>query len=205
MDQHYPFPVFILPYSYVSLMPKLDADTLYYHYNHYVEAVHRLNELVRENHLTGCSLFELTTEPIPAPRVTAARIKNLAGAVFNHQLYFEGLYRPVMRVPDNQLTRAITKKYDSMERFQELIGQAANGINGSGWVWLIEENGELHICTTRDNEVVSLRSVSPIFIIDLWEHAYFTMHQFDRNAYLQNWFQLVNWDLADRRYQEAGA
>ena len=63
------------------------------------------------------------------------------------------------------------------------------------------EGGEPHIATTGNNSVVSLNSVTPIFSIDMWEHAYFPLYQFDKAAYLNNWFELVNWDRADQRYQ----
>lgn len=205
MEQHYPFPIYPLPYSYVSLMPHMDADTLYYHHEHYAQAVRELNRLVSENHLTGATLGELLTEPLTLPVVKGNQIKNLAGVVFNHQLYFDGIYRPVSRVPDNKLTRALAETYGSLGRFQSLLVQAAESLTGSGWLWLIAEGGSLHICTTRNNAVASLGSVSPIFAIDLWEHAYFTMHRFDRAGYLADWLEVVNWERADQLFQAAKA
>ena len=203
MEQRYPFPVYPLPYSYVSLMPHLDADTLYYHHSHYAAQVRELNRLVVENHLTGLTLSELLFQDLKLPPVRGAQIKNAAGDVHNHWFYFDGIYSPTSRLPDNRLTREITDTYGSMAQFRQLLTQAAESVTGSGWVWLIAEGGGLHIAVTRDNRVVGLGSVSPIFVIDLWEHAYYTMHQFDKAAYINDWFSMINWERADRLFQES--
>lgn len=205
MVQHYPFPIYPLPYSYVSLMPHLDADTLYYHYNHYAAEVRELNRLVAESNLTGLSLQELLFKDLKLPPVRAAQIKNAAGSVHNHWFYFDGIYSATSRLPDNRLTREIADTYGSMAQFKQLITQAADSIYGSGWVWLFAECGRLHIAITQNCGVVNLNTVAPIFAIDLWEHAYFTMHQFDRAAYLSDWFDMVNWERAEQLFQNANA
>jgi Fe-Mn family superoxide dismutase len=193
-----------LPYSYVSLMPHYDADTLYYHYCHYSQEVQLLNRLVARSRLTELSLPQLITQDLNLPVTLEKQIKNAAGSVYNHSLFFEGMYSTEARLPDNVLTGQLAGTYGSLEQFQQLFEEAADSIFGSGWVWLIAEGGGLHIATTRDNEVVNLSAVTPILVADLWEHAYFTMYQFDRKAYLDTWFRLVNWDRADQRLQAAG-
>ena len=203
MEQHYPFPVHPLPYGYVSLMPHLDADTLYYHHSHYAAQVRELNRLVAEHHLTEFTLSELLLSDLKLPPVVESRIKNAAGDVHNHWFYFDGIYSATSRLPDNRLTREITNTYGSIAQFQKLLTQAAKSVTGSGWVWLIVEGGGLHIAVTRDNKVVGLGSVFPILVIDLWEHAYYTMHQFNKAAYINDWFHMVNWERADQLFQEA--
>lgn len=203
MDQRYPFPVHPLPYSYVSLMPHLDADTLYYHHGHYAYQVGELNRLAAENHLTGLTLRELLQSDLNLPPVREKQIKNTAGDVHNHWFYFDGIYSSTSRLPDNRLTREIAETYGSMAQFRQLLTQAAESITGSGWVWLMTEGGALHIAVTRDNSVVSLDAVAPIFVIDLWEHAYYPTRHFDRGAYINDWFHMINWERADRLFQEA--
>ncbi len=201
MNQYYPFPVSPLPYSYVSLMPRCDPDTLYYHYEHFAGQIRQLNQLVAQRQLTELTLDELFCQDLNLPAAQAAQVKSLSGSVYAHQLYFDSIYSSVSRLPDNLLTRKLIDTYGSLEQFKKLLTEAAYSITGSGWVWLIMEGGEPHIATTGNNSVVSLNSVTPIFSIDMWEHAYFPLYQFDKAAYLNNWFELVNWDRADQRYQ----
>lgn len=203
MDQRYPFPVEPLPYSFVSLMPRCDADTLYYHYGHYVSAVRRLNRLADRYGLTGSTLNQLLFDELPVPTAVENNFRDTAGEVYNHRLYFRSLYSPVNRVPDNSLTRAIAAAYGSLEELSRLAAQAARSVYGSGWLWLIVEGGDLHLSVTKDNHTPDLRAVTPVLCADLWEHAYWTRHQFDRRAYLQDWFSLLNWEEADSRYQGA--
>ncbi len=102
--------------------------------------------------------------------------------------------------PDNALTRALTATYGSLDKFRELLIQAAQSLLGSGWLWLILEGGGLHLALTSNNETVSLAAVTPIFVIDLWEHSYFPIHRFDKAAYLNDWFQRVDWAQAERNF-----
>lgn len=204
MTQSYPFPQFPLPYSYVALVPRCDPDTLYYHYDHYAGQVRQLNDLVAKGRLTQLTLNQLFAQELDLPPLQANRVKSLSGSIFAHQFYFDGICSATARMPDNLLTRRLSDAYGSMEQFKKLLIEAAYSITGSGWVWLIFEGGDPHIVTTPNNEIVNLSAVAPIFTIDLWEHAYFSLWKFDKEAYLNNWFDMVNWDRADQRFQSIG-
>jgi Fe-Mn family superoxide dismutase len=91
-----------------------------------------------------------------------------------------------------------------MDRFQQLLTEAAESIIGSGWVWLAAEGDRgVHISTTENNDVVPLASVSPLLILDMWEHAYLPMNHFDKAAYVEDWFSLIDWGKANERYLAA--
>lgn len=206
LDQYFPFQAFALPDSYMSMLPECDAHSLYYgHDTFYVNATHALNQLVTTHRLTDYSLIEiLTATDINLPTDQLARLKDAAGAVYNHQLFFDGLtctkgYPPVIRI-----TEAITAAYGSTENFRRMMAEAANSIIGSGWVWLVAEgNKGIHIATTANNEVAPLASVTPVLIADLWEHAYLSMDHFNKPSYMEDWFSLINWSRAEERYLSA--
>lgn len=205
MEQYFPFQQFQLPYSYIALMPHCDANTLYYHHDeYYAEAVYELNRLVVRHRLTDRSLHQLLTEDFNLPAAQLARLKNAAGAMYNHQLYFAGIACKSGQPPFNRLTEEIVATYGSIPQFRRLLTEAAESVIGSGWVWLVAEGGRgVHIATTANNEVVPLTSVTPILIMDVWEHAYLTMEHFNKPSYVDTWFALINWDEAERRYLEA--
>ena len=202
MEQNFPFQSSPLPYSYVGLMSYCDADTLYYHHDGYYDsAVYELNNLVVRHRLTGLSLPQLVNEDIDLPTAQLDRLKNAAGAVYNHQLYFDGLSCKAGPPPFNRLTETIVTTYGSMQAFQQLLVEAAESISGSGWVWLVAEGDKgIHIATTDDNEVVALKFVTPLLVLDMWEHAYITQTHFDKAAYVNTWFSLIDWNKAEQRY-----
>lgn len=205
MEQYFPFQSSPLPYSHVALMPHCDANTLYYHHDkYYAEAVYELNRLAVRHRLTDQSLAQLAVGDYNLPAAQLNRLKSAAGAVYNHQLYFDGISCKAGPPPFNHLTEAITAAYGSMARFQQLMTEAAESIIGSGWVWLVAEgNKGIHIVTTANNEVAALGSVTPVLIADLWEHAYLTMDHFNKPSYMETWFSLIDWGRAEQRYMSA--
>lgn len=205
MEQTFPFQSSPLPYSYVALMPHCDANTLYYHHDkYYAESVYELNRLVVRHRLTDHTLSQLVTEDYNLPAAQLDRLRSAAGSVYNHQLYFDGISCKAGQPPFNRLTDAIATTYGSMARFQQLLTQAAASIIGSGWVWLVAEGDRgIHISTTINNEVVPLGSVTPLLVLDMWEHAYLTLDHFSKAAYVDTWFSLIDWTKANQRYMDA--
>ena len=203
MEQYFPFQSSPLPYSYVALMPHCDANTLYYHHDEYfTNAVYELNNLVVHHRLTRMSLSQLATEDINLPAALLARLRSAAGAVYNHQLYFDSISCKAGPPPVNRLTEEIAASYGSMDRFRRLMTEAAESIIGSGWVWLVAEGARgIHLATTPNNEVVALASVTPLLVLDMWEHAYLSLDHFDKAV--DAWFALIDWDKANLRYLEA--
>lgn len=203
MAQYYPFPAYPLPYPYVSLLPCFDADTIYAHHRYYTNGVEALNRLTVRYGLIEKSLEEMISQDLNLPPVPEQEVKNLAGLVHNHQLYFDGMSCEAGNPPENALTEALKATYGSMEDFKRILIEAAQSVHGSGWLWLILEAGRLHLATTQNNETVGLDVVSPILLADLWEHAYFPIHRFDLMVYLNDWFARINWDRAERAYLRA--
>ncbi len=205
MDQTYPFKAGPLPFAPASLAPLRDPDAIFLHHSgYYAQKVRELNHLVAKHRLTGLSLEDLLIEDIDLPPAARARRTGAAGAVSAHELYFDGAQAAAGAPPPGRLTAALTETYGSIGRLKRLLLEAAESLPGAGWVWLVaERNGGPHLVVTDNNEVVDLRFVQPLFVLDMWEHAYFLDDQFRKDLYLDRWFSLLDWDKAERRFLES--
>lgn len=205
MNQTYPFEALSLPFDFTALMPRWDANTLYFHHGiYYKQAIRTLNALVEKHRLTHLNLADLISADLNLPVTQERQVKSAAGAAFNHHLFFDGLTDAVTIPPHSRLTMQIQAVYGSMRQFQTLMTEAAQSLDASGWVWLASSgNGNLHIIITKNNEVINLETDYPILVVDLWEHAYLPMEHFNIQKYIATWFTMIDWRKADRRYLEA--
>lgn len=207
MNQQYPFQPINLTYGLSALTPYCDPDTLYLHHGqYYTRMVRELNQLVNRHRLTGLTLTDLLSQDLSLSTVQEARVKNAAGAVYNHELYFNSVQDTAAPPPLNRLVGVLMSVYGSMQTFRRLLLEAAESLPGAGWVWLAaERGGSPHIVVTENNDVVNLETDQPIFILDMWEHAYFLDNQFNKEKYLDSWFSLLDWNKAEARYEKAYA
>ena len=205
-EEIYPFVVKPLPYEYDALTPVLDATTLMFHHDkHYKAYVDNLNSVLADYpQLQKMSLKELLTNTENLPAAARTPIINNGGGVFNHELYFDAMKSPVGQEPTGELLKALERDFGSVIQWKEKMKQAAVSKFGSGWAWLLaDENGILTIQQTANQEVPDLNVYTPIFLVDVWEHAYYLQYQNRRPEYVDGWFQLINWKKAARRYEEA--
>jgi len=199
----YPFVVRPLPYEYDALLPVLDAETLTFHHDkHYAAYVNNLNSALADYpELQKLSLEELLSDPEALPEGVRIPIRNNGGGVFNHELYFATMKSPVGQEPCGKLEEAITRDFGSYLQWKELMKQAAVSKFGSGWAWLVSDKaGKLQIVQTANQEVPDLKLYIPIFLVDVWEHAYYLQYQNRRADYVEGWFSLINWRKADKKY-----
>lgn len=205
-DEIYPFVVKPLPYEYDALTPVLDANTLTFHHDrHYKTYVDNLNNTLADYpELQKKSLKELLTGLNELPAGAKTPIRNNGGGVFNHELYFDAMKCPAGQEPTGALLEALERDFGSVLQWKEKMKQAAMGQFGSGWAWLLaDENGILTIQQTPNQDVPDLNIYTPIFLVDVWEHAYYLQYQNRRADYVDGWFTLINWKKATRRYEEA--
>ncbi len=202
----YPFVVRPLPYEYDALIPVLDEETLHFHHDkHYKTYVDNLNNILADYpELQKMSLEELLTDIEELPAAAQTPIRNNGGGVYNHELYFDAMKSPVGQEPDGALSEAINRDFGSYKQWKEQMKQAAVSKFGSGWAWLVTDGtGKLSILQTANQDVPDLKEYTPIFPVDVWEHAYYLQYQNRRADYVEGWFDLINWRKAAKRYEDA--
>lgn len=202
----YPFVVRPLPYEYDALIPVLDEETLHFHHDkHYKTYVDNLNNILADYpELQKMSLEELLADIEELPAAAQTPIRNNGGGVYNHELYFDAMKSPVGQEPDGALSEAINRDFGSYKQWKEQMKQAAVSKFGSGWAWLVTAGtGKLSILQTANQDVPDLKEYTPIFLVDVWEHAYYLQYQNRRADYVEGWFDLINWRKAAKRYEDA--
>ena len=191
------FPV-KLPYNYNSLEPFIDEETMFVHYNkHYLGYMNKLNELLGSQHTL--EIIDL----IKNINKFSDEVKNNAGGYFNHSLFWNML-KPNTNSSKNEpfgLSKLIINRdFGSFENFSKIIIESGKKRFGSGWVWWIQlPNGRTTIKQTpyQDNPLM-YGNCKILLGIDVWEHAYYLNYQADRENYLQNIFNVINWSYANK-------
>ncbi len=204
----YPFVVRPLPYEYDALIPVLNEETLTFHHDrHYKTYVDNLNSALADYpELQKLSLKELLIKAEELPLGVRAAVRNNGGGVYNHELYFDAMKSPCGQEPVGELAQAIDRDFGSEKEWKEQMKQAAVSQFGSGWAWLVsDKEGKLTIVQTANQDVPDLREYTPIFLVDVWEHAYYLQYQNRRADYVEGWFGLINWRKAQQRYEQRGA
>ena len=202
----YPFVVRPLPYEYDALIPVLDAETLTFHHDrHYKTYVDNLNAALADYpELQKMSLKELLTHLDNMQEPLRTAVRRNGGGAFNHELYFDAMQSPVGQDPSGELAAAIDRDFGSSRQWREQMKEAATGVFGSGWAWLVsDKGGKLSIVQTANQDVPNLKEFVPVFLTDVWEHAYYLQYQNRRADYVDGWLELINWRKAEQRYNEA--
>ena len=183
-----------LPYAYDALEPYIDKQTMEIHHSkHHQAYVNNLNAAVAGTDAEGKSLediFANVSKYAPA-------IKNNGGGVWNHN-FFWSILAPKGEAPKGALAEAINANFGSFEDFKKAFTTAATTRFGSGWAWLVAVNGKLVITSTpnQENPLMDVAEVkgSPILTVDVWEHAYYLKYQNRRPEYIENWWNVINWN-----------
>jgi Fe-Mn family superoxide dismutase len=194
-----------LPYELDALEPVISATTLRLHHGtHHRGYVKKVNALIKGTDLERESLDAIVrrTAPVAATDPASASIFNNAAQAWNHSFYWNSL-RPANHGggPLRELSRCLTEDLGGLGPFAEAFRAAALGVFGSGWVWLIVDNGALRICATSNADTPIAHGQVPLLVMDVWEHAYYLDHQARRDLYAAGVVdQLLNWDFAERNY-----
>lgn len=199
---HYPFLPMDLPYSLNALEPYISSEILYYHYNkHYMSYIHSLNEkLAKFPTLHNLSLEELIVYTSNPNNSYKCEILNSAGGVYNHQLYFKCMSSDKCTYPENDILYSIKYNFGSYNNFIDTFKKKANSMIGSGYTWLIYKDYKLEIICSTNQSTPLCCFASPLLNIDLWEHSYYLQYKNDRSAYIDNWFNVINWEYINNRF-----
>lgn len=194
-----------LKYDYNALEPHIDAQTMEIHYNkHHGTYVNNLNNAL-EGHddLADLSLVELLSDLDRVPEDIRTAVRNNGGGHFNHTLFWE-LLSPEKTELNGELKEAIENKFGSLEEFKDAFSKAAATRFGSGWAWLVvNKDGELEVVSTPNQDTPLADGKKPVVGLDVWEHAYYLNYQNRRPDYIKAFFEVLNWDQANKNYLEA--
>lgn len=199
---------YILPslsYSLNALEPAIDAKTMEIHHDkHHQAYVTNLNNALKDHpEFASKSIHELLTNLTLVPETIRTAVRNNAGGHANHTLFWKLMMPGGSQVPVGTLAEAITASFGSFEDFKTKFEAAGLARFGSGWVWLIKnKNGLLEIMSTPNQDSPIMEGATPVIGNDVWEHAYYLNYQNRRADYLKAWWNVVNWDQAEKNFCE---
>ncbi len=193
-----------LPYAYDALEPFIDARTMEIHHTkHHRGYIDKLNAaLTAHPDLENSPLEELLQNLAQIPETIRGAVKNHGGGHYNHSLFWEIMAPSVAESkPEGELEEALRKKFGSVDVFKKQFSDAAMGVFGSGWVWLVRQPTDegLAITATPNQDTPLSSGLTPLMCLDLWEHAYYLKYQNRRAEYAENWWHVVNWENVRRR------
>lgn len=200
-----PFQLITLPYPYNAMEPHIDAQTMEIHHTkHHAAYVNNLNAAIKGTEGEKMTLLEIMANT----KKFDMKVRNNAGGVYNHDLFFTTLSPKGGGQPTGELAEAINKAFGSFDEMKTQLNTAGANRFGSGWAWLyVTPEGKLAIGSTpnQDNPLMDIAEFkgTPIFGIDVWEHAYYLKYQNRRADYLAAVWSLVDWDAVAKRYQAA--
>ncbi len=190
-----------LPYAYDALEPYIDARTMEIHHSkHHGGYTKKLNAAIEGSAMENQSIEELLANASK----NGTAVRNNGGGYYNHNLFWEIMSPDGGGKPEGKLMDAINKDFGSFEKFKEEFSNAAATRFGSGWAWLINQNGKLVIASTpnQDNPLMDVADVkgTPILGLDVWEHAYYLKYQNKRPDYIDAFWNVVNWAEVSKRF-----
>jgi Fe-Mn family superoxide dismutase len=195
-----------LPYAYDALEPSIDAQTVEIHYTkHHNTYLTNMNAAFEKHP----RFFDMQIEAIlrdlnQVPEEIRTVIRNNAGGFYNHNIYWAIMGPKKGGAPTGKLADAINSTFSSFDSFKAELEKAGLGRFGSGWAWLSKKSdGGLVIHSTPNQDTPLAEGLYPIIGVDVWEHAYYLKYQNRRADYLKNWWLVVNWDVAARRYEQS--
>ncbi len=190
-----------LPYDYDALEPTISADIMKLHHGmHHQTYVNKLNAaLDQAPELKDKTLVELLTDLAALPEAVRGAIRNHGGGHYNHSLFWQCM-SPTSGEPNGAVAQGIVDKWGSVQSFKEEFTAKAIGLFGSGWVWLTADFDI--IALPNQDTPLALGKGEPLMGLDVWEHAYYLDYKNRRDDYINNWWNVVNWDFIEARFSE---
>ncbi len=196
-----------LPYAKESLEPNIDALTMDIHYSkHHAAYVKNVNDAIAAENIP----YQTEADFFANASKLSVKARNNSGGAWNHNFFWMVMKPNGGGVPTGKIGEAINGAFESFDGFKEQLTQAAMSRFGSGWAWLVMDNGKLKIGSTpnQDNPMMDSSDLPagqagfkgiPLLGLDVWEHAYYLKYQNKRNEYVANWWNVVNWDEVAKR------
>lgn len=194
-----------LPYSFDALEPVIDAKTMEVHHDkHHATYVNNLNKAV-ENYpeWASKSIEDLMIHLKEVPEEIRTAVRNNGGGHYNHSLFWKMMAPVGTTELKGALLDKINESFGSFDEFKKQFAVAATGRFGSGWAWLVVDGDKLAVVSSANQDCPLSEGKKPILCLDVWEHAYYLKYQNRRADYVDNFFQVVNWDYVAELLAEA--
>ena len=192
-----------LPYAYTALEPYMDEMTVKIHHDkHHQTYVDKLNAALEPYpELQELTVEQLLSDLNKIPEAGRNAVRNHGGGVLNHNQFWEILGKDVSIT--ETMNEVINTTFGSFDNFKKQFTDAAMGRFGSGWAWLVVNNGKLEIVSTANQDTPLSEGKIPILMIDVWEHAYYLKYQNRRAEFVENFFHIINWVEVEKKYKAA--
>lgn len=191
-----------LPYAFDALEPHIDALTMEIHHGkHHGTYVSKLNEaLAGHSDLQGKTIEEILRNIDSVPEQIRTAVRNNGGGHANHTLFWQIMGPGGGGEPSGALADAIRATFGGLDQLKEAMNNAGAARFGSGWSWLVKDGDTLKVTSTANQDSPLMDGQTPIFGIDVWEHAYYLKYQNRRPDYMKAWWNLVNWDGVAKQF-----
>lgn len=190
-----------LPYASDALEPVIDKETMEIHHGkHHNGYVTKLNDALEGTEFADKAIEDVVANLNDIPEVKRTAVRNNGGGHLNHSLFWESLQAPS---DNNEVPAELAKKledaFGSVDAFKEKFEAAGAGQFGSGWAWLVDNNGTLEVVGTPNQDNPITDGKKPLLGVDVWEHAYYLNYQNRRPEYLSAFWKVVNWSIVAER------
>ncbi len=199
--EQFVFELPMLPYAQNALEPHISAKTMQFHYGkHHRTYVDNLNKLIASNKMSEAPLERVIIESSAVP--ASASIFNNAAQVWNHDFFWRSMKPGGGGEPGGKLAGMIEKSFGGSDEFKNAFVAAALAQFGSGWVWLVQEGGDLKIVKTSNADTPIAHKQTALLTCDVWEHAYYLDYQNRRKDFVQAFLDhLANWEFAESKIE----
>ena len=192
-----------LTFAYDALEPFMDAKTMEIHHDkHHATYLAKLNTALKKYpEFFKMDIVGILSDLTNIPEDVRGAVRNHGGGFYHHNLWWEQLGPKKGGAPDGKLAEAIKSKFGSFDAFKKDLSDASIGVFGSGWGWLCKDSaGELVITTTPNQDSPVSKGLHPILTVDVWEHAYYLKYQNRRPEFVENFWNLVDWEKVSARF-----
>ncbi len=193
-----------LPYAFDALEPHIDARTMEIHHDkHHAGYTSKLNAALEGTEFASKSIEEILGNLSALPTNQQGAVRNNGGGYANHNLFWQIMGPNGGGAPSGGLGAAIDAAFGSFDAFKEQFATAAATRFGSGWAWLVVDDGNLSVTSTPNQDTPLMEGKTPILGIDVWEHAYYLNYQNRRPDYIAAFWNVINWDKVSALYAAA--
>ena len=189
-----------LPYGENALSKSIDEETMILHHDkHHKKYYDNLIEALKDQDVDNLSVNDILANLEKYPKNIREKIRNNGGGHFNHQFFWNIMSPKPKTKPDSKLLKLIEDEFGSFENFKKEFVQTGLDRFGSGWVWLCINDGKIKLSSmpNQDNPIIEKCGI-PLVGCDVWEHAYYLKYKNDREAYINAWFEVLDWDFPDK-------